>query len=800
MNLLIIRMKHNKRELLRSFSVTALCFICTMLAIKLCDFETFEIFLKAAIHCLVTSGFMSLIVFTIYCLLCYFSKKIADWTSSILFGIIVFGEIGLTIYANESGQLMGKELFIRPLAETMQTVMAAMSLFSVITITLAVIGGFALLTFFARRKLQARWTTIFVSTLAFLSIPSIFFIDNVLDNTDNLGARNRETSKMWFMAFSNFSGDSESIGTDVTYNEQRIDEFLAENPNYSVPDKHYPLERIDNTTDVLGSYFRESDKKPNIVLIVVESLGNEMMGNGLSPFIDSLASHGLYWKNCMSTTTRSYGAVPAITSSVIGPKGFQFGVMPEHNSLIKILKANGYRANAFYGGDFSFDCISEYLIAQDIDYMSDFYNECKANKNLGSWWGFFDHVMFNRSIEEISKMESPMFNLLITITNHEALNIKDEQRQREFTIKTDAVIANMDTENADIYSKNKNRFCSMLYTDDCIRNFINKYKQLPNFDNTIFIITGDHSSGLILDNRLSYFRVPLIIWSPMLEKTGTFSSLVTHNDIAPSINALLREKYKLNTPKLIHWISDGLDTSNNTNFNKKMLHVNYNREMREIIYDNYIYWTKDKLEDEGVEDITDLSNLKITCDDSLKSSLHRKLELYKYICRYTYYNNKVTNHPIIKSHNYHILNKLHEKSKIICTTPDKKPSEVGTQTFKLFDDIAVDEKAKKIKVTLNAEVFINDSLLQDDFMDLVFECVDRKTNAKINYIDKVSKFLKTEIIRKDRWYDLSVSKEFAVKDGSDIVISVYISSVRYDDQWVGGSVLTVGDRHLIVEI
>ena len=785
-----------KIEFLKDFAATALCFLCAMVVIKIFDYLTLVSFLRATVHCLITSSFVVLIVFLIHLLLSRISSKAANWTSSIIFGIIVFGEIGLTIYTRESGQLMGKELFIRPISELMQTILATMSIYSVIIITLAVIGGFALLANLARKRWHQRWIMIFVSVLAVISIPYIFFIDNML--SDQLEARNNETSKMWYMVISSLSSDKELNSTDVTYNEQLIDVFLSENPDYIVPDKHYPLERIDNIPDVLGPYFRESEKQPDIVLIVVESLGSEMMGNGLAPFVDSLANHSLYWPNCLSTTTRSYGAVPAITASVIGPKGFQFGVMPEHNSLFKIMKSNGYQTNAFYGGDFSFDGISEYLIAQDIDYMSDFYNEYKAgDKKLGNWWGYFDHVMFNRSIEEIEKMQSPMFNTLITITNHEALNIKDEKRQQEYSDRTDKVIAKMEPQQASIYSKNKARFCSMLYTDDCLRDFINNYKKLPNYGNTIFIITGDHSSGLIINNKLSYHRVPLLIWSPMLEKTGTFNSLVTHNDIAPSINALLRDKYHLDTPDLVHWISDGLDTSDEMHFNKKMVHVNYNREMREIVYDNYLYWTKNQWESEEVANIDDNFNLEIIYNDSLRSSMNKKLELYKYIYRYTYYDNKLTNHPLTGKSNYHIFKELHKKSKLVCQTPDKMPSEVGVKTYKLFDDIAIDEGSQKIKLTLDASVFINDSLWQDEYMDLVFEC--KTADTKTDYVDKVSKFIKSDIIRKDKWYDLSVSKEFVVKNSGDITLTVYVSSVRYDDQWVGGTTLTIGDRTLKIE-
>ncbi len=657
---------------------------------KIFDYSTIDVFLKSEIHCLVTSCFIASVVFIVYILFRFVSVKFANWIVSIIYGTIILSEIGLSVYTHDSGSLMGKELFIRPFSEVLQTISASMNIYFLMIITLAFLCVFSFLTYFLNK----------------------------------------------------------------------------------------------------------------VVILVVESLGAEMMGeNTFALFLDSLSQKSLYWKNCLATTIRSYGAVPSITSSVMGPKGFQFGVMPTHNSMFDIFKLNGYKTSAFYGGDFSFDFISEFLINQDIDYMSDFYADYKneKDKNNGNWWGYFDHVMFDKSLEIIKDIDMPMFNLFITITNHEALNINDEGRNKEYFRRADDIIAQMKPEKASLFEKNKARFCSMLYTDDCIKHFLNEYKKHPNYDNTIFVITGDHSSGLIINNKLSYHTVPLIIWSPMLEESQTFTSIVTHNDIAPSLNAMMRKKYNLKTPEYVHWVSDGLDTSSRMNFSKKMVHVNYSREMREMIYDNYMYWEANQWEWELVNKIDENLEMEIIWDDSLKEKLNKKLELYKYIYRYTYYNDKLTQNPINQDDKYNILKVLKERSKIVCKTPNQKPSEVGSKTFDLFD-IIVDEDTDKIKFTLDAKVYVNDSLWQDEYMDLVVRCKEIESGKTTDYIDKVTKFIKSDVIRTNEWYDLSVSNVFMVTKGKKYLLSVHLSSVMYDDQWIGGSRLTIGERTAKIEI
>ena len=137
---------------------------------------------------------------------------------------------------------------------------------------------------------------------------------------------------------------------------------------------------------------------------------------------------------------------------------------------------------------------------------------------------------------------------------------------------------------------------------------------------------------------------------------------------------------------------------------------------------------------------------------------------------------------------------------MVCVTPDKKPSEVGTKTFKIFDDVVIGDNIDRIKVTLDADIFINDSLWQDEYMDLIFECREIDSDVKKIYIDKVGKFVTSDVLRNDRWYDLNVSKEFVVSSGKQHVISTYLSSVRYDNEWVGGSTLTIGERNATIEV
>jgi uncharacterized sulfatase len=55
--------------------------------------------------------------------------------------------------------------------------------------------------------------------------------------------------------------------------------------------------------------------------------------------------------------------------------------------------------------------------------------------------------------------------------------------------------------------------------------------------------------------------VPLLIYSPLLNRTATFSSISTHFDITPSLLAWLGKSYGLKVPPVASWMGTGLDTA-----------------------------------------------------------------------------------------------------------------------------------------------------------------------------------------------------------------------------------------------
>ena len=64
-------------------------------------------------------------------------------------------------------------------------------------------------------------------------------------------------------------------------------------------------------------------------------------------------------------------------------------------------------------------------------------------------------------------------------------------------------------------------------------------------------------------DKIDRFHVPLLIYSPLLQRKVQFSSVSTHFDIPPSLLAYLGHTYQLRIPDEVTWMGDGLDTERN---------------------------------------------------------------------------------------------------------------------------------------------------------------------------------------------------------------------------------------------
>jgi phosphoglycerol transferase MdoB-like AlkP superfamily enzyme len=365
--------------------------------------------------------------------------------------------------------------------------------------------------------------------------------------------------------------------------------------------KEYPLVKpFESTPDVLSPFFQINEEKPNIVMIIVEGLGNEFIGKndyrGFTPYLDSLIPKSLYWENFVSNAGRTFGALPSILGSLpYGEKGFlEMNPLPSHISLVSILKSNEYTTSFYCGDESSFDRKINFLEYNGIDNVIDInkfgpgYEKTKENSG-GFTWGYPDGEIFKKTLSELNEKKSPRLDIIMTLTNHEPF---DFPSKKEYLKKVDSIIntnKTLDVTKSEVETY-KDIFACLLYTDNSIKNFINSYSKRPEYQNTIFVITGDHRLIPIAQkDKLCRFHVPLYMYSPLLKKPQSFKSVSSHWDIAPSLISFLMNNYKMNKMEKTTWMSTGLDTVKKFRNIHKIPIMQNKGSINELIYKDFLY-------------------------------------------------------------------------------------------------------------------------------------------------------------------------------------------------------------------
>jgi phosphoglycerol transferase MdoB-like AlkP superfamily enzyme len=508
----------------------------------------------------------------------FISSKLANNFYIVLTGVLLIGYIALIGYFKYTAIFLGSDLFAYNTHDIIHIVRAGD--IPVIGFSIGFFVSFALIILFYSLITRIALNKTFQSISFFLILISLFFTGITINanHFKNEYASFMAENKLNFFFKSNINfyqnklqiDDIENLKLESVADDKSIIEHEILKPSY-------PFFHKNDTEDVLGDFMNVNDSvKPNIVFIIVESLGTAYSGpanylGSFTPFLDSLGKKSLYWKDFISSAGRTFEVLPTMLGSLpYGETGF--GDLkeksPNHLSLPRLLKKNGYTTTFFYGGDSKFDNMDVFLNFQKLDNIID---EKLFDKNLvkmpsdnnGFSWGYGDQELFNEYLSYTNKEDAkkPRFDVLLTLSMHSPFLVNNqsfyinklEQRIQELKLtKTQS----------DFVRTYKDKFTTILYFDESIKQLFKEISKRPSFKNTIFLITGDHRMPEIpISNQIDRFHVPLIIYSPLLKRAKTMEAVSSQFDVPPTFVALLGHSYHLKFPDYSHWIGFALDTT-----------------------------------------------------------------------------------------------------------------------------------------------------------------------------------------------------------------------------------------------
>lgn len=266
-----------------------------------------------------------------------------------------------------------------------------------------------------------------------------------------------------------------------------------------------------------------NNPKNNVVIIIIESFSQEYVEEGLTPNFIDLTKKGLYFDKNFANGRRSLEALPSILAgipSLLSKPLYQTTYQAnQYFALPQILKNNGYSTSFFHGGKkgtMDFDAYCSSIGIDQYFSMEDYPNQ----KHYDGHWGIYDHYYLNYFLNEIDKLQKPFFTSVFTLSSHQPYSIP-----KDF---------------ASIIPKGKLEIHkSIKYVDMALKELFEKASSKSWFNDTLFIITADHTQKLIsskFNNELGRYRVPLLFYHPELNLNELSKKDITqHADILPSI-------------------------------------------------------------------------------------------------------------------------------------------------------------------------------------------------------------------------------------------------------------------------
>jgi phosphoglycerol transferase MdoB-like AlkP superfamily enzyme len=302
-----------------------------------------------------------------------------------------------------------------------------------------------------------------------------------------------------------------------------------------------------NTNKVLRLHHPKTSavhsKIKNIVVILMESFSSKYIGafgnnDNITPEFDKLTKDGLLFENFFSNGTHTHQGMFATFSCFPNLPGFEYLMQQPQgghafSGLPVLLKKEKFNDVYIYNGDFSWDNQKGFFRNQGLTHFvgrHDYINP----KFQDSTWGVSDEDMFSRAVEELDKIDSeqPFFAMIQTLSNHTPYALP---KQLPF-------------EPISHLGEQSEHLTAMKYSDWALGQFFKSIKNKPFYNETLFVILGDHGFGVapqISDIDLLRFHVPLLLIAPGItqEYGERISTVATQVDVVPTSLGLLGKPF-----------------------------------------------------------------------------------------------------------------------------------------------------------------------------------------------------------------------------------------------------------------
>ena len=268
-------------------------------------------------------------------------------------------------------------------------------------------------------------------------------------------------------------------------------------------------------------------KKLNVVVIILESFSKEYVGAlndnaGYTPFLDSLINNGVAFTNAFANGKKSIESLPAILSGIptLMNSSYITGRFATNQieGLPAFLDRQGYATTFYHGGEngtMGFQAFSQ--MAGVEHYVG--RNEYPNQDDYDGHWGIFDEPFLKFCADDMNAMPQPFFASIFTLSSHHPYTVPDQYKDR-FTGGPLPILK------------------SVEYADYSLQQFFKTAETMPWFDETLFVITADHTSQSFTpeySSSMGIYRIPILFYCPKYIEPKRDDRIMQQNDIFPSV-------------------------------------------------------------------------------------------------------------------------------------------------------------------------------------------------------------------------------------------------------------------------
>lgn len=276
------------------------------------------------------------------------------------------------------------------------------------------------------------------------------------------------------------------------------------------------------------------DKPVNVVMVILESFSLEYMGldgrTSYTPFLDSLAQKGLFFKNGFANGRRSIEGVGAILAGIPAWMDEPFisseFATNQYLGLGSWFKNRGYNTSFFHGGKNGTMYFDSFTRGAGFDEYFGF-NEYPRKEDFDGTWGIFDEPFLQFMVQKLGEFKQPFASAVFTLSSHQPYKVPDSY-QNQFSGGPIEILK------------------SIQYADYALKKFFEAAEKQPWFSNTLFVLVADHTGRAYsknFDHEIGSYQIPILFYSPsLITKPLASHKVISQIDIFPTLQDLFGQE------------------------------------------------------------------------------------------------------------------------------------------------------------------------------------------------------------------------------------------------------------------